>query len=124
MLGRKFPISERVTAGVSFKAMLKEVGVIGAAIIVGMIVRQIGDVFASSDLPVQIMARGWSWWLAYGAYVNFALGSADVHPVLMLIMIPLATTELGTDSWISPLDGAGDEQARPFWRAGFWSTPR
>jgi MFS family permease len=35
MVGRHFPVSERVTAGVSFKAMLQEVGVVGAAIIVG-----------------------------------------------------------------------------------------
>ena len=100
MLGRKFPISERVTAGVSFKAMLKEVGVIGAAIIGAMIVRQLGDTF-SLDLWVQILA----WVLlvgGYGAYVNFAPGQPMLI-LLMLIMIPLATTELGTDSWISPL---------------------
>ena len=100
MLGRTFPISERVTAGVSFKAMLKEVGVIGAAIIGAMIVRQIGDVFALS-LPIQLIA-----WVVlvggYGAYVNFAPGQ-PMFILLMLIMIPLATTELGTDSWISPL---------------------
>ena len=56
MLGRKFPVSERVTAGVSFKAMLKEVGVIGAAIIGAMIVRQLGDVFNGFGLPIQIVA--------------------------------------------------------------------
>ncbi|WP_435005765.1 MFS transporter [Tundrisphaera lichenicola] len=100
MFGRTFPVSERVTAGVSFKAMLKEVGVIGAAIIVAMIVRQIGDVFALS-LAVQLVA-----WAAlvigYGAYIGFAPGQ-PMFILLMLIMIPLATTELGTDSWISPL---------------------
>lgn len=100
MLGRTFPVSERVTAGVSFKAMLKEVGVIGAAIIVGMIVRQLGDVFALSN-TIQVIA-----WLAlvlaYGAYVNFSPGQ-PLFIFLMLIMIPLATTELGTDSWITPL---------------------
>jgi len=100
MLGRRFPISERVTAGVSFRAMLSEVGVIGAAIITAMIVRQVGDVFSLS-LPVQIGA-----WavvvLGYGAYVGFAPGQ-PMFVLLMLIMIPLATTELGTDAWITPL---------------------
>ena len=100
MLGRKFPVSERVTAGVSFKAMLKEVGVIGAAIIVAMIVRQIGDVFALSNLVQGIVWAALV--LAYGAYVGFAPGQ-PMFILLMLIMIPLATTELGTDSWISPL---------------------
>jgi MFS family permease len=100
MLGRKFPISERVTAGVSFKAMLKEVGVIGAAIIVAMIVRQIGDVF---ELNFAIQVVAWAALVvAYGVYVGFAPGQ-PMFIFLMLIMIPLATTELGTDSWISPL---------------------
>ncbi len=100
MLGRRFPISERVTAGVSFKAMLKEVGVIGAAIILAMIVRQIGDVFA---LPLAAQIGLWAALvLAYGFYVNFAPGQ-PMFILLMLIMIPLATTELGTDSWITPL---------------------
>jgi hypothetical protein len=112
MLGRKFPISERVTAGVSFKAMLKEVGVIGAAIILAMIVRQVGDVFAIDpvemggkkydlNLPIQIGACALLV-LAYGIYVGFSLGQ-PLFIFLMLIMIPLATTELGTDSWISGL---------------------
>lgn len=100
MLGRRFPISERVTAGVSFKAMLKEVGVIGAGIIVAMIVAQLGDVFGLSQ-AVQLVA--WVVLVAgYGVYVGFAPGQ-PIFILLMLIMIPLATTELGTDSWISPL---------------------
>ena len=101
MVGRKFPISERVTAGVSFKAMLKEVGVIGAAIIVALIVRQIGDVFDLSLLRAdhRLGRPGGS---SYG-YVRQLLPGQPMFILLMLIMIPLATTELGTDSWISPL---------------------
>ncbi len=112
MIGRKFPISERVTAGVSFKAMLKEVGVIGAAIITALIVRQMGDVFSLDpvtisgkpyDLNIPIQIAAWAIIVfAYGAYVGFSLGQ-PLFIFLMLIMIPLATTELGTDSWISPL---------------------
>jgi MFS family permease len=100
MLGRRFPISERVAAGVSFKAMLKEVGVVGAAIILGMIVAQIGDTF---KLNQSVVIGVWAGLVvAYGAYVGFAPGQ-PMFILLMLIMIPLATTELGTDSWISPL---------------------
>ena len=106
MIGRKFPISERVTAGVSFNAMLREVGVIGAAIILAMIVRQLGDVFLTSygtttSNLIQLVV-----WVAltllYGYQVGFTPGQ-PLFIALMLIMIPLATTELGTDSWISPL---------------------
>ena len=106
MLGRKFPISERVTAGVSFNAMLREVGVIGAAIILAMIVRQLGDVFLTgvdgtlSNIIQLVVCAGLV--IAYGMQVKFAPGQ-PLFIVLMLIMIPLATTELGTDSWISPL---------------------
>lgn len=100
MLGRSFPISERVAAGVSDKAMYREVGVIGAAIIVGMIVRELGTVFS---LNAAIQLGVWAvLTLAFGAYVNFSPGR-PMFLFLMLIMIPLATTELGTDSWISPL---------------------
>ena len=101
MIGRRFPVSERVTAGVSFKAMLSEVGVIGAAIIVAMIIRQLGDFYSSFGLTYQIAT--WAVLVfAYGAYVGFAPGQ-PMFILLMLIMIPLATTELGTDSAISGL---------------------
>ena len=41
---RKFPINERVQAGVSYKEMLQEVGAIGALVIVSMIIFQLGAV--------------------------------------------------------------------------------
>ena len=121
MLGRRFPVSERVTAGVSFKAMLSEVGVVGAAIIGAMIVRQLGDVFpvsesANVNLVVQVVA-----WAAlvigYGSFIGFKLGQ-PMFILLMLIMIPLATTELGTDSWISGL--MEPEMAQSFGIEGGW----
>jgi MFS family permease len=100
MLGRHFPVSERVTAGVSYKAMCREVGVVGAAIIVGLIVRQLGTVFAWPDM---LQLAIWAvLTLTFGAYVGFAPGQ-PMFLFLMLVMIPLATTELGTDSWITPL---------------------
>ena len=99
MFRQKFPVHERVVAGVSYKEMLKEVGVLGALIIVSLMVRQIGQVFGFA-LPVQIglivAIVG-----AYGFYVR-SLGR-PLFIVLLLIMLPLATTELGTDSWITEL---------------------
>ena len=106
MIGRKFPVSERVTAGVSFNAMLREVGVIGAAIILAMIVRQLGDVFPVSENATTNNVAQLVVWAAlvllYGYQVGFTPGQ-PLFIILMLIMIPLATTELGTDSWITPL---------------------
>ena len=45
MLGRRFPVNERVAAGVSYRAMLQEVGVLGALIVVALIVAELGKDF-------------------------------------------------------------------------------
>lgn len=101
LVGRKFPQHERVTAGVSFKEMLAEAGAIGAFLCSFLIIFQLGDTW------------GWSWkislvatvviTIAYGAYVR-SLGK-PLFIFLVLIMMPLATTELGTDSWVTDLLG-------------------
>jgi len=99
MLGRKFPVHERVAAGVSYRDMLREAGIIGWAIAVVLMVRQVGSELGWGDtfqivLMVVIIA-------IYGVYVR-SLGR-PMFILLLLIMIPLATTELGTDSWITDL---------------------
>ncbi|PKQ45593.1 MFS transporter [Confluentibacter flavum] len=99
MLRRKFPLNERVQAGVSYKEMLQEVGAVGALVIVAIIVFQLGEVF------------GWAIWLnvavimlitlLFGLYTK-SFGQ-PLFVILLVIMIPLAVTELGTDSWITDL---------------------
>ncbi len=99
MLGVKFPVNERVAAGVPYRTMLQEVGAIGALIISWMIVWEVGRVFAFPD------ALKWGLVIAivggYGAYTQ-SFGR-PLLAILFIIMIPLATTELGTDSWITSL---------------------
>ena len=99
MIGTRFPVHERVKAGVSYKSMLQEAGVIGAVIVVVIMVAEIGRVFGwSLGLKIAIAAL---LIVGYSLYVR-KLG----HPVfifLLLIMLPLATTELGTDSWVTEL---------------------
>jgi MFS family permease len=99
MLRRTFPLNERVQAGVSYREMLQEVGAIGALIIVAIVVFQLGEVF------------GWTLWLnvaiillitlLFGLYTK-SFGQ-PLFVILLIIMIPLAVTELGTDSWITDL---------------------
>ena len=94
-----FPVNERVASGVSYNAMLKETGGLGALIVVYLIISEIGRVFGadpwvSTGIAVAIAA-------AFGLYVK-SLGR-PIFVILLLIMIPLATTELGTDAWITPL---------------------
>jgi len=99
MLARKFPVNERVKAGVSYKEMLQEVGAIGALIIVSLIIFQLGAVFGLSLIIKVILISLIT--IAFGVYTS-SLGQ-PLFIVLLLIMIPLATTELGTDSWITDL---------------------
>lgn len=98
-LSRKFPPNERVQAGVSYKEMLQEVGALGALIISALIVFQLGAVFGWSTMvsiiATLIITAG------FGYYTR-SLGQ-PLFVIFLLIMIPLAITELGTDSWISDL---------------------
>jgi MFS family permease len=99
MLKKKFPVSERVVAGVSFHDMLKELGILGGLIIISLMVLETGNVFSFPlFLKIALIAVLTA---AFGFYVK-----APGRPLLillLLIMFPLATTELGTDSWIVDL---------------------
>ena len=99
LIGVKFPVSERVAGGATYKEMLAEFGVIGAAIAAFLIFREIGNVFALNDIIVYgLMAVSV---IAYGIYCQ-SLGR-PLMIFLCLIMMPLATTELGTDGAIGGL---------------------
>ncbi len=99
MLARKFPLNERVQAGVSYKEMLQEVGAIGTLIIVSLIVFQLGAVFAwpavVNIITILLLT------ILVGVYTRSA--GKPLYIILLLIMVPLAITELGTDSWITDL---------------------
>ena len=99
MLPHRFPINERVKAGVSYLEMLKEVGIGGALIIVALIIFQIGAVFGWSLTANALITLGIV--AAFGFYVR-SFGQ-PLFIIMLLIMLPLATTELGTASWISEL---------------------
>lgn len=99
LFGQKFPIHERVESGVSYLAMLKEVGIIGALIVVSLMTAEVGRVFGFPwvlELIIIVALVG-----VYGFYVK-SLGR-PLFVFMLLIMMPLATTELGTDGWITPL---------------------
>lgn len=99
LIGRKFPIHERVAAGVSYLDMLREAGVVGALIIISLMTFEVGRVFELPNwlkIAIILALTG-----AYGAYVRSP--GRPMFIFLLLIMVPLATTELGTDSWITSL---------------------
>lgn len=99
MLGKKFPVNERVEAGISYKEMLKELGVVGAFIIISLMVLEVGNVFGFANWLIITLIVLFT--AVFGIYVR-ALGR-PLFIILLLIMFPLATTELGVDSWVVEL---------------------
>jgi MFS family permease len=99
LVSLKFPKSEREQAGVSYLAMLKELGAFGALVGFGLVFAQLGQVF------------GWgttvSWVLTALVVAVFAVVTKSFgRPLLaflIIIMMPQATTELGTNGWITAL---------------------
>jgi hypothetical protein len=75
------------------------VGAGGALIVVALIVFQLGSVFglstAISTVITGVIVIGFGWYVRSMGQPLFIF--------LLLLMIPLATTELGTDSWITDL---------------------
>jgi MFS family permease len=99
LIKTKFPVQERVKAGVPYKVMLQETGIIGALIVVVIMIAEIGRIFQWSLTLKVVIAAGLI--IGYALYVR-TFGKFMLI-FLILIMLPLATTELGTDSWITEL---------------------
>ncbi len=98
LVGCKFPAQERVAAGVSYRDMLSEFGILGAAVVGLLVTLQLMDFFPTGNKYLFI-GIGIAMVLAFGAYTK-SLGRPLMF-ILILIMMPLATTEIGTDGWIS-----------------------
>ncbi len=99
LIGKQFPISEREQAGVSYLTMLKELGAFGAFVGFGLVFAQLGQVFGWS--------QNVSWLLTGAVVIAFAVITRSFGRLLlaflMIIMMPQATTELGTNGWITAL---------------------
>jgi MFS family permease len=104
-----FPVQERVASGTTYREMLAQFGVLGAALAGFLIFQQLGEVFEwSNALTYGLLAVAV---IAYGLYCR-SLGQ-PILIVLCLIMMPLATAELGTDGAITGL------MAEPMLQAGY-----
>ncbi|REJ86601.1 MAG: MFS transporter [Planctomycetota bacterium] len=122
LIGRQFPEQERVSAGVSYREMLQEFGVGGALIVSVLIVLQLMDFFSnggavelSSTTKLGFVALGVLMVGAFGAYTR-SMGRGLLL-FLIVIMMPLATTEIGTDGWITGImeDVAKEEGFHSGW---------
>jgi MFS family permease len=112
LVSLKFPKSEREQAGVGYLAMLRELGAFGALVGFGLVFAQLGQVFGWS--------RGLVWGLTGGVVAIYTVVTKSfgrlILAFLIVIMMPQATTELGTDGWITslmqtPMQAAGHNPA-------------
>ncbi|RMG40773.1 MAG: MFS transporter [Planctomycetota bacterium] len=126
----KFPIQEREAAGVSYREMLAEFGVLGAAVVGFLVTLQLMDFFqgveaVSTKTPDgTLVLAGWAkaMFIAIGVAIVLAFGiytrslGRPLMFFLILIMMPLATTEIGTDGWITTImEGVAEGKFHPGW---------
>ncbi|MDA1016309.1 MAG: MFS transporter [Planctomycetota bacterium] len=114
LLPCKFPTNERVATGVSYRDMLSEFGLLGALIVGVLVSLQLMGFFEGTEafcdevdgkLVLAAWAKGLFWAIGAAIAVGFGIYTRSLgRPlmfVLVLIMMPLATTEIGTDGWIT-----------------------
>jgi MFS family permease len=104
MLRCKFPVHERVAAGVPYMDMLGEFGWAGCLIVSYFGAQSIDEVMRVFDTSLA------PWMIAVLTLAPTALFAVKVRKFgrpmfvfLLVVMVLLATTELGTDSWIAAL---------------------
>ena len=116
----KFPVNERVASGVSYRDMLGEFGVLGAAIVGFLVTLQLIDFAGQGGSDVSsgqknlFIAIGVAIAVGFGVYTK-SLGRPLLF-ILVLIHMPLAVTEIGTDGWIENiLKGIAEGKFHPGW---------
>jgi len=104
----KFPVDERVQAGVPYRDMLRQVGFLTAALASFLMVYEIGNQL--DQLTGWTKPEAWfNTSLAIGGAIGLMFGFAvqslgrPLFFLMCLLMIPVATAELGTDGWIKGL---------------------
>jgi MFS family permease len=104
----KFPVDERVQAGVPFSEMLRQVGFLGAALASSLLIYEIGNQYGQLT-DTKLPPNWFSLSIYSGLGVGLAFGIAvrgvgqPLFFLMCLLMIPVATAELGTDAWIKEL---------------------
>ncbi len=103
LVGQRFPKSEASTSGVSYRNMLGELGMLGAAVLCALLA-----LFFKSDLQFPLWAAaaaGAALLVAFGAATGWKIG----YPMLAFLLVIHALVgyvELGTDSWIGKITGS------------------
>ena len=105
LYGQRFPVQERVAANVPFIEMLREFGAGSCLIVSFFVIAGLNQILVVAGVPA--FGFGTQFLIALVPTIAFALYVKSVgRPMfilLLLIMVLLATTELGTDSWIADI---------------------
>jgi MFS family permease len=104
LLFQEFPVNERVAAGVPYRAMLAEVGAVGAFLITWLVAAELLRSLALGANPLLHGAVAAAV-VAAGVFAAVRTLGRPFFILMLLVMLPLATTELGVDSWVSDLLG-------------------
>jgi len=110
----KFPVDERVQAGVPYMEMLRQVGFLSAFLASFLMIYEIGNQLRQLGIwtspPDAWIVKNWfGAALILGGVIGTAFGlwvkslGRPLFFLMCLLMIPIATAELGTDGWIKGL---------------------
>ncbi|MDB6074464.1 MAG: fucose permease, partial [Verrucomicrobiaceae bacterium] len=101
ILPRTFPVNERVAAGVTYRDMLREVGAVGFFMIGALVFTAVMQLLGLPTPLTTTLAVGAAVAIVAGLYTG-SLGNW-LFIMVLIIIGPLATTELGTDGWMPEL---------------------
>ncbi len=111
LFGRKFPVHERVEAGVSYLDMLREFGWGSAFIVFFLLSAAVSQLLIVVNV-IEPSVDLWLYWLIAGVVLTVPFGAyvqrfgRPLFVILMLIMCLVASTELAGDSWMQNVIGA------------------
>ncbi len=102
---QRFPVHERVAAKVPYIDMLREFGAGSAFIVTFFVISGLNQILTILNVP--IFSLGTQLLMTLVPTIAFALYvksfGRPMFFLLLLVMVLLATTELGTDGWISDI---------------------
>ncbi|NBV38891.1 MAG: hypothetical protein EBS00_04925, partial [Verrucomicrobia bacterium] len=100
-MGQSFPKSEAAAKGTSFGDMLKDVGILGAAVASYLIAIFLGNVIGNPNIGYIV---GGLIMVAVGVLTRFSIGSIILF-ILFVTHALVGAVELGTDGWIEAITG-------------------
>ncbi|MCI0432867.1 MAG: MFS transporter [Gemmatimonadetes bacterium] len=105
LAGQRFPVQERVAANVPYVEMLREFGAASCYIVSFLLIAGINQIIVMLGVPALGLGTQLALAVVPTALFAFVVRSfgRPMFVVLLLIMFLLATTELGTDSWIADI---------------------